>query len=212
MTDDKKLYHQDENSADIDQAVLEALIHLMANQEFGKISISELCREACISRMTFYRRYASKEDVLRKSLDTMFSSYVQTVLRMPSITRYTLSIAFCKHWKAHQSLLEVLIKQDISYLLIEKFTQYLGVLFGTVLFAKERDGVSSYEVSYHAGGLCSMLIEWVRGGCTESEETMANIIDGIANGYRIAPTKGAVSPSNAYAGANAGDTPVLTTT
>ena len=44
----------------------ESLIRLMEEKEIQKISVSELCRDAGINRVTFYNHYTSPQDLLRE--------------------------------------------------------------------------------------------------------------------------------------------------
>ncbi len=44
----------------------ESLIELMEQKEIQKISVSELCRNAGINRVTFYNHFTSPQDVLRE--------------------------------------------------------------------------------------------------------------------------------------------------
>ncbi len=43
-----------------------ALIHLMAEHPFEKITVSEIVRRAGVSRMAFYRNYTDKEDIIHE--------------------------------------------------------------------------------------------------------------------------------------------------
>ncbi len=43
-----------------------ALIHLMAEQPYEKITVSEIVRRAGVSRTAFYRNYTDKEDILHE--------------------------------------------------------------------------------------------------------------------------------------------------
>ena len=44
-----------------------ALIYLMGEKSFEKISISELVRRSGVSRTAFYRNYSSKEEILNEA-------------------------------------------------------------------------------------------------------------------------------------------------
>ena len=46
--------------------IITALLQLMQKKAFDRISITELCRKAGVSRMSFYRNFESKEAVLKK--------------------------------------------------------------------------------------------------------------------------------------------------
>ena len=42
----------------------ESLVKIMENKPFDKISVSEICSEALVNRMTFYKHYNDKYDLL----------------------------------------------------------------------------------------------------------------------------------------------------
>lgn len=45
----------------------EALFGLLKEKSLNEISISEICETAGVGRMSFYRNYESKEDVIKKT-------------------------------------------------------------------------------------------------------------------------------------------------
>lgn len=57
----------DRRSAKTEKLLKDALIKLMTNKEFEKISIKDLTEEADINRVTFYLHYKDKYDLLEQS-------------------------------------------------------------------------------------------------------------------------------------------------
>ena len=55
-----------------------ALLQLMKEKEFGAVSVGEIAERAGVHRATFYRRFRSKEDVLRAFLSQIFKGAAGT--------------------------------------------------------------------------------------------------------------------------------------
>ena len=51
------------------QRIVAALTELMSEQDYASITITEITQRAGVSRMTYYRNYSSKEDILRKFME-----------------------------------------------------------------------------------------------------------------------------------------------
>ena len=51
-----------------------ALIYLMGQKPFDKISISEIVRRSGVSRTAFYRNYNSKEEVLNETCNVFLKT------------------------------------------------------------------------------------------------------------------------------------------
>ena len=61
----KNMNNQEKNTY-VRQHILSALLELMKTQDFAAISIQELVDTAGVGRASFYRNFASKEDVLKQ--------------------------------------------------------------------------------------------------------------------------------------------------
>ena len=59
------------------QWILKALLVLMAEKDFSKITVKELAKRADLDRKTFYRNFNSKEEVLYLILEEMCQRYIQ---------------------------------------------------------------------------------------------------------------------------------------
>ena len=59
--------------------ITKALFHLMHEKSFSDISISELIRTAGVARVSFYRNYDSKEDVLVTLIDDVLEQFRDTI-------------------------------------------------------------------------------------------------------------------------------------
>ncbi len=55
-----------------------ALLKLIKEKPFSSITISELTAKAGVSRITFYRNYTSKEEVLTSYIHDILYDYIQT--------------------------------------------------------------------------------------------------------------------------------------
>ncbi|WP_313093539.1 helix-turn-helix domain-containing protein [Streptococcus parasuis] len=51
------------------ESVMEGLWELLEDKSFEKISVSELVERAGIDRVTFYRNFSNKEEVLKRSFN-----------------------------------------------------------------------------------------------------------------------------------------------
>lgn len=49
-------------------AITEALLDLLAEKELDKITVSEITAKAEVGRVSFYRNYKTKEDILKQHL------------------------------------------------------------------------------------------------------------------------------------------------
>ncbi len=54
----------------------EALLSLMLEKPFTRISIAEITDQAQVSRPTFYLHYRNKEEVLEDYLDSMYKNFM----------------------------------------------------------------------------------------------------------------------------------------
>ena len=60
----------------VDEYIIEALLLLMKKKEYKDISITEICERAGVTRMSFYRNFDSKEDILKKWLTRITDSFL----------------------------------------------------------------------------------------------------------------------------------------
>lgn len=54
------------------ESIALALIRLMGQKPFDKVSVSEIVRLAGVGRSSFYRNFSSKEDVLRSYINALY--------------------------------------------------------------------------------------------------------------------------------------------
>ena len=53
--------------------LFESLMILLKDNPFNKISITDIAKKAGVSRMTYYRYYKNKEDIIRVHINDIFS-------------------------------------------------------------------------------------------------------------------------------------------
>ena len=78
------------------QCLTDALFLLLEHKPFQKITIKELTEKAGVSRLTFYRSFDTKEDILKRYYRIHFSQYMEylELLRHVSIIGRMLKIIF----------------------------------------------------------------------------------------------------------------------
>lgn len=161
------------------QWILSALLCLMEEKEFSRISIKELTLHAGLDRKTFYRNFSSKEEVISMKLEELCFLYLQKLQILSQLTAYTITQAYFAICYENKPFLMLLKQSNLLPLTLMKFNEYLPKLNDIFLSNPHYRDKSEYELIYQAGGFWNVTIHWLNGGAIETPEEMAKKISAI---------------------------------
>lgn len=164
------------------ECIFTALMILMERKTLNEISITELTTKAGVSRMSYYRNYNSKEDIITNYMDEIFEEYLAEILSLKRTDKFEFTRLYFAYFRKHEKLILNLINSDLTNLILERYYKYLHSLFQKVFRPNNSSNdIEEYLIDYLAGGLYTILLKWVTNGMKESDEHMANIICTLSN-------------------------------
>ncbi|HIW34105.1 MAG TPA: TetR family transcriptional regulator C-terminal domain-containing protein, partial [Candidatus Paenibacillus intestinavium] len=165
-----------------------ALLNLLKNKTLAQITITELCKEACINRGTFYFHYEEIGDVFKELFEEIMldlkDSYNEpyrhiTVLDVEKLDPKTVGIFH--HVKKYEQFYRIVLSEGVS-------TKYYYMLFDEIRSnfisdknTKVRGTVNDYFYSYTANAFIGLIIEWYRRDFQESVDEMNIQLVNIVN-------------------------------
>lgn len=168
-----------EQKAFFQNCLYEALLKLMKQKSFKEISISNLCDTAGVSRMTFYRSYHTKEEILFQHLDSCFNDYQSQLHNRKCTSSYEIAYSFFEYWGGEErEFLTLIVKNGLSPLLVDKFFIYLETV-NSFVYADTH--IKPFVRSFLAGGLYQMLVDWIKDGMQTPIDEMAMFLDRGSN-------------------------------
>ena len=148
-----------------------ALLELMLEKDYTKISIGEIAKKAGVDRSSYYRHFKSKEDIISFFFDMVLKESLEGYTNLSSIdfTLYIHSIytAFFNYRK------EILLIHyaNLSFLLLD----VLSKRFQFNELAKDFPLSKQYELSYIIGGIYNNLIFWMSRDMKETPDELTEI-------------------------------------
>ncbi len=143
------------------ESLTEALLQLAAQKPLKDVNISELCTRAGVSRISFYRNFKSKEDILVQHLSACTDSWWESFSQLPEQEFYQ------RFWpelldlyRQNASLIQLLYSNDSSHLLKDHIFQCCRI-------GEEQNERDAYTRAALAGALYGMVDEWIRRGMGE---------------------------------------------
>ncbi len=98
--------------------IADSFIKLLRNEEYSKISISEICKQAEVSRQTFYTLFESKENIVAFILAKHHEFHPTKDCKCKGTpTLRQLSEGYCKYILSKKEFLELLVKNNIIYMM-----------------------------------------------------------------------------------------------
>lgn len=148
-----------------------ALLELMLEKDYTKISIGEIAKKAGVDRSSYYRHFKSKEDIISFFFDMVLKESLEGYTNLSSIdfTLYIHSIytAFFNYRK------EILLIHyaNLSFLLLDVISKR----FQFSELAKDFPLSKQYELSYIIGGIYNNLIFWMSRDMKETPDELTEI-------------------------------------
>ena len=153
--------------------IIEAFFLLLKEKNMNEISIAEICNKAGVSRVTYYRNFNEKIDIINAYFTTMIDRFVKTMgivnTNYHDVAYHTFSLL-----KEEKENIKALINNNLDYLYLNLLNKYL-----TRNFKK----IENTEMLAHiyAGALFNISIWWVKNDCKGNIDTLINEFFKICN-------------------------------
>ena len=98
--------------------IFEAFHILLTKQKYDKISVCEICTKAGVSRMSFYRNFESKDDLLIQGLDHIMKQVGEKVNALENKNHYTVIKEMFETFKKYKDIYPSLEGTSISKTLL----------------------------------------------------------------------------------------------
>lgn len=140
----------------------EGLVRLMEQQSYAAITIGAICKEADLSRQTFYNVFGSKEEVLRFCLRQQYVKQFQRFTDQKVITVGEIVGAFAVVVAENQDLLRLMIENHLDSVLADEITQCVALFAGKFVKKEQNNDQLPYSEALLSGALGHLLVYWFR--------------------------------------------------
>ena len=142
---------------------------LLKEKPFSEITIKEITDVAQVSRNSFYRNYADKEDIIRQYLHLLLQNWSDNYVLSDEKDGTELYSNFFFHLEKNRELYLLLKQQNLFHLFMDVFLERYGT-------RPELDNASAYAASFISYGIYGWINEWIARGMQEPAEMMAELL------------------------------------
>lgn len=160
--------NQEKNSY-VKTQITKAMLVLLEQYEFDKISISQITDTAQVSRNSFYRNYSDKEDILIKYIRKLITDWDTAYKNQGHDSNANLYGSLFQHLSDNKDFYLLLKKRNLFHL-------FLSVLLEQSGPKPEYDNTWAYITAFIAHGTYGWIEEWVARGMQESGDEMASLL------------------------------------
>ncbi|MFY9178557.1 MAG: TetR/AcrR family transcriptional regulator [Venatoribacter sp.] len=161
------------------QLLIEALLQLMHEHPYSKISVAQICQHSGVARPTFYLHYSTKDDLLRAYFEILFTQFYEQVddylTKTPDADPIIGEILF-KVWVDNAALARLLTGDDIEALMLNEFKRYVERIILRYVSAHKLPVQNStllpYVVDFLAGASFMVIMRWIKDDFPISAEKM----------------------------------------
>ncbi|GAB20228.1 putative TetR family transcriptional regulator [Gordonia effusa NBRC 100432] len=177
MTDSADLSGINPIAARSQEWLINALFALMREKSYSDITITDIATRAELSRRTFYRNFATKDELIDAYCRRLVDDYVHRMRKADLTKSRDVALRFFEFWTDHADFLELLTSSGLSSLLLRKFNEHIGAIFIRTQTPRFDDAVHlEYALAFTAGGYFNVLFAWLHLGKRETPAEMADAI------------------------------------
>jgi len=157
-----------------------ALMSLVVEKSYDRITVQDLIDRADVGRSTFYAHYETKDDLLLSGLDRLTSDVERHMADEPSSTAILPSLGVFRHVAQNPEQIKALMGSKGSGLVQRAVLSAFTHRARAAIDRQERDGQNSdlppdARAALMAGSLLGLLTWWLDNDLPYPPETMAEV-------------------------------------
>lgn len=147
--------------------IMEGLLQLMKKKNYNDITITDITKSAGVNRVTFYRNFNTKDDVIKECLKICDDNFNKT-----KNSNDTGLYQMLQFFEINKRTISLLYKSNCSHLLTEH-------ILHTWNYNKSDTNIVAYIKSAWAYFMFGWANEWYLRGMQESPEQMVEIFENM---------------------------------
>ncbi len=167
------------------QKIQEALLRLLENYSFEKISISALCKEAKINRGTFYLHYKEVHDVFNEIENSIYLDIMTCLKIENSEDIFLLAMSKVKEYRRFVSLI---LSRNLDHDFVENILK-VAKDYCINQWKKKQKNVSNEELNYTysflSHGMIGLVINWCSNDFKDSPQDIAKMCKNFSSYFSI---------------------------
>lgn len=166
---------------DMDICMKAAMLELMQQMDFEKITVKDICNRAGVNRSTFYAHYTDIYQMLDENEEYLSKGLIAEVKKEKGCTCEDSSpfLPYLRYMKQHQYFYRVVLQNRKTMPVKKSFAPLWEQLVAPQCRAAgiaNEETLLYYEVSFQAG-VSAVLQHWIETGCTMPEAELAIILE-----------------------------------
>ena len=150
----------------VDEYIMDALLLLIRKKEYKDISITEICERAGVTRMSFYRNFESKEDILKKWITRVTDDFLsESGISYKEDPAADYFIKLFTHMEKHKDICQALYRAGMIHMVKDEFDR--------VFITIHKGEYDDYKSYFLAGGIYNVFLLWLINGCREKPKEIA---------------------------------------
>ncbi|WP_239750844.1 TetR/AcrR family transcriptional regulator [Mammaliicoccus sp. H-M34] len=168
------------------QLITSNMVYLLEHYHFEEITIKMLCAECGINRSTFYAHFKDKyetyEEIKRfhmMNYETLMDNIERSIIDNPDDRRKYVKQYFTNvfyYIAKHQRFFTSVFVAHPERELIISFISLLKTRFAKLIHSLGTLEEVNYFLDYTVGGQIASIYSWLKNGCEETPEKMADIM------------------------------------
>ena len=162
----------------------EALLLLLEQKDFDRITVKELCQKAGVNRTTFYLHYESMRELLEETVEMINERFKESLSAIPPgdpskevLTSEKYLKPYLRFIKENMRAYRVLHMQDHLFQSQKTFESFYQSVFSPAL---SHFGVSETEKKYvfafYTQGTVAIIGKWLDDNCRDDVDMIVDLI------------------------------------
>lgn len=162
------------------KAIMEALFQLMESKRFSSISVCDIVSTAGVARMSYYRNFESKEQIIEAYIDKLHDELLANTTEPTASNQHArepldeaaLISGFShslRRMRYEQKKILALVNAGFATTLQQMMDAYLEARLGDM----SASSIERFELYFISGALLNVLVKWLEQGAKERPEELA---------------------------------------
>lgn len=160
--------NNEEKNTYVKRQIVAATLRLLQKKHIDEIHVSEITEAAAVGRVSFYRNYASKRDILQKESDRLIGEWGTIFADLPS-GEYTVHfLSIFDFFQSHAEFYRTLRRAGLTDIIMNTVVGLAGTI-------NIQSNLDAYLRSFWAYGVYGWIVEWIDRGMSESAEELVQL-------------------------------------